>query len=64
MEIRLIRELEGYYHFRVKEAYDVFLLDGIFLCMCSIKYKRKINTYCKHIHHTKKYLKENGKKLY
>ena len=55
MMVQLITELKDYKHFKVK-SYNIILLDGKWLCYCSMKYGRKLNSNCKHIKQCKQYL--------
>jgi hypothetical protein len=63
MKVELITELLGYKYFKVKDEYQVFLLDGLWLCMCSVKHNRSIDTNCKHIEECKKYLLRSETKV-
>jgi len=38
--------------------YTIYLLDGVYLCSCSIKYNRKLSTICKHIKYIKNELSQ------
>ena len=56
MDVILCKELKGYKYFKVKNKYDVTLLDGIWLCSCALIYYRDITIECKHIKECKKVL--------
>lgn len=63
MKVVLIKELNGYVHYRVNDKYNVCKLDEQpYICECSSINKRDIYTNCKHIAAVKQFI-ENGKTL-
>ena len=49
----LIKQFQGCKTFKVKD-YIIDCLDDVWMCSCSLKYNRDINTDCKHIEACKK----------